>query len=779
MPTSTLDRPDADEDVKPDHPDDLDMSPDQRAEEAADLEKQFAESPDEEDDDDDTAAKNEQAKLDDQAADDSPQPQKKPNKGSMVKKGGMITAPILAVVAAFILLFFLSSLKALHFSTVLRSVGFASSQYMISEAFSEGAYTTWALENETGVLPDSTMLEKLRGQDLRDLQRKLVDKGILGTDSTGQLSRNQIAQGFEKDNWSELNWREKLAGRKFAKEATKADIAEVTDMRVKSYRNVFWKGIREFFGIKMTRWRTIFRNEFGNGSIDEAQNTDEARLGNEAKEVDGTGTEVVTSENPQTEEAIEEVRSGVKEGANKGIRLQARDSLDNYMRSKGSSLEGLQAGMAKVSAAVMVTTIYCIGHDLAHASDRINEQTEIQLANYGHQRQTQTDQGYIAGDATSADQKFMNSELNGNAKTPEAASAPLYREATGVVLPANTQVGNIPRSNMALPLLDWLRPVDEAIRTGISLGGNKLPLVGKTIDDRVNESIDQSCGVVLNPGVQGTVMVTELALGAFTAESWEAVVQGFVKSAAVFAGFAEVGHLIEQYIQQMSGMAITATETGADAWNAGYEGTDYLNSQTSRGTTFGRPETTQEATATKSAAVSAMREQYQSQGFRERYFAMDNPMSLLGLSVAKIPGTTAGMFSKISSASTILAQPFRMVGSMISWSKVSATPQNNIAAYNDYFGVNQWGWTPQEVATMRDTNMLENAAAVEAAVRQNPNYYTTLAQCYTPNKYLYQLARDDNCSRDKLSAPQALQWRIYKLHEFAINQLASPGLYEK
>ena len=134
--------------------------------------------------------------------------------------------------------------------------------------------------------------------------------------------------------------------------------------------------------------------------------------------------------------------------------------------------------------------------------------------------------------------------------------------------------------------------------------------------------------------------------------------------------------------------------------------------------------------------------------------------------------------SFVAHIGSILSAPFASFSSLFGHAKASAATAQDYYKTNNYFDVNQWGWTPQEMDVYKSTDPFENAAQVEAAMKQNPDYYSKLEACYSPGRMLYQLASDPDCSATNLQSPQALQWRIYKLNLFSINQISSLGINE-
>ena len=707
----------------------------------------------------------------------------KSRKGLAIAGGG---GGILIIIVIILIFFLISLGKAVHFSTVLRSTGFAGSQAIMRDVFMESAYARWADVNDTAQLPKSKLLDRLRGQDMRKIQRQLGDSGEFKytVDSAGKVTGfevqgervafDDLAKKLGKDSFNDLSFREKLATRKYVSDTVKFKLNDTFDMETRSFRNGFWKGFREATGIKMTRFRDIFRDRFGDGTVVERLNNDSTRLSTEVAEVHGSSSGVGSSI-PEVEEAADEIPKTIEENAKKGIRVRSSEALDTYLQSKGSNLIEFQEGMGKVSTAVMVLTLYCIGHDLSQTSDRLNQQMEMTLANYGHQQQTTADQ-IKSGDVTSGDVAFANKEWSGDKDTPDAAASPLYKAAIGQ--PTTGDVSQAPRMNISLPLLDWLKPIDSIVKDAATLGLSRLDPTG-TVDHVTDSVINHGCSVVMNPYAQGAVLVADIAVSVVTLGSKDLILKS-LQGVAVFAGFAGLGHLIENYIKSAAGTGISGTETGADKYNAAAVSTDYLNSQSSRGVTYGRPESNDEAASTKAVAMNELRDYYNEGSFSERYLAMDNPMSLAGRIAAVTPTTFSGLSTFIPSLLgkmvATISHPLKLFSSLTTNKALAA--EEDFSKKNGYFGVNQWGWTNAEREQLNNIDMFSNAAEVEADMERDPHYYDVLQQCYNSNRMLYQLQDDENCSASNLGTSRALKWRIYKVQLFAATQISSEGLNE-
>lgn len=713
--------------------------------------------------------------------------------------GGGAALAVLSLV--FVFLGFISSMKAVHFATNLRTTGFASSQLVIRKAFGEASYSHWAIENETAQLPKSGLLDRLRGKDMRAVQEKLVENGkfkytvdekgrVNGFDLDGShVNFDELAGKAGKGSYADLSVREKMSLHKYVTDGVERNIGSTFDIETRSFRNAFWDGFREATGIKMSAFRDFTRDAFGNKKIESKLNADDARLSAEYSDVVGSGADI-HSNIPVVEDGAEEVRNVLKTSADKGVRARARNAIDNYLKSRGDGKDivSFEEGAKKVSTIAFVTSLYCMAHDLSKTSDRINRQNEESMARNASRQQTVLDQ-FHAGDLTAGDAKFSNVSWNGSADVPDASANALYLESTNQS-PSSVGIKEAPRMNISLPLLDWFKPVDSGLRTFLSAGTNRFSIpnpFGKdvSVDRVIDYAVTQTCGVLMSPGAQGTLLLADL-IALWLSDGVSAVASSGLKGVVIYLGFKDLGELLESYVGQAAGAGTTGLEQGSDKYSATAVGTDYLNTQTSRGVTYGRKLSTEEAAGSKGLAMAELHDYYNSGSFSERYLAISNPTSLLGMMVAKAPTSLGGGVASISSFVSHLAsnitQPFKFMGSLLGANRAFAA-SGTVAQQNNYFGVSQWGWTTAEIQKLESTDMLDNAASVEQDIKRDPDYYVGLERCYSPDRLLYDLDREiadkgEDSPCQHLGEERALNWRIYKLQLFAVNQISSEGLNE-
>jgi hypothetical protein len=206
-----------------------------------------------------------------------------------------------------------------------------------------------------------------------------------------------------------------------------------------------------------------------------------------------------------------------------------------------------------------------------------------------------------------------------------------------------------------------------------------------------------------------------------------------------------------------------------------------MNSQVGRGVTYGRKLNTQESKTTKKTALGELRSSYAKTSLKERLFAIDNPYSLVGKVAAITPATSgsvkqeiANLPSRLTNGVASLFNGSRLVGSLAAGfgisQKVYAAGSQDFAADNNFFGVDQWGWSQAEydkLSSDENFDPINNAAWVANNISQAES--DKYAACY---KDYSSLSLPDYCNGDFLASDEALHWRANALYGFVTDQLA-------
>lgn len=695
---------------------------------------------------------------------------------------------------------FLGQLKAVHFATVLRSSGFATFQFSMRRFFADVAFDKTAFSKDsTGTVknrPESSLLRRLiTGNDARTVITTLRGEGrfnyvlengqVRGFDLNGtRVTYDDLAKKItdgKKLSYDELNLRERMTLRKTVVDEIQLRLGERLGVEARSFRNAFWKGFRDITGIRMSLPRKIARDLVGKKPLDAQIET---RLNEDAYTAKGEATpESGVEPFKKMEDAV---RSEVGASIKNGERLRGPNLLQRGLTKIGIAPEAFAKKVENATPTVLIGTLYCIGHDLGKTGDTINRSLEQKAARYGHDQQTVAEQiqaGQVSAEAVSAFNASWDAvkASDGTLAIPPAEASPYYAAYTGQ--PASkadmNSLKEAPSTRIDTPF-DWLGRVDSLIKTAISLGTIHLPLVGKSIDEKLNSAVDGACAVVLDPKLQTAFVVFDVAAALASDGGYYAAAKTMVKAAAFFGGGTLVGNMIQQYVNNLAGTGF-GPESGVDKFNSSAIATDYLNSQSNRGVAMGRPLSADEAAGSKTAALIETRKQFQDKSWQNRYFAIDNPFSLLGSLSARIPSSFGSLMASIIASLASIPQSIAnfasgqttgplavrlLAGSrqQIAYAAQSADFQKQA----NFFGVQQWGWSQEEINRIEtDPNFAldVNAAYVEA----HPEFDKNFSKCYASNLLLKDLP--PGCDAATLGSDEALHWRVYKAQSFVIDSM--------
>ncbi len=766
-------------------------------------------------------ARNEGSENDDEPSLYNPKADKKSGKGypgfgtgqtqtRRYKRALFIGTPIGLVLIALVMLaaIFFGSLKSVHFATVLRSSGFATFQLSMRRFWSQVEFDKTVLtEDSTGSLerPSSNLLEKLRitkspERIFKELGREnslkfITENGnVRGFEINGErVSYDDIAQANFGKNMDELNGlsnvRERMTIRKAVVDRINLDFSDrLGDSRF--YRNSFWKGFREFTGIRMNWPLQKIRELAGKKPLES-----ESSFRQNEETYTAEGNTKATSALDQVEEAADAEANTVKTTTKLGERLRSPEIFNKALDSIGIKPADFRDGLNKASTPVLVGTLYCIAHDLAQTGPRINENLEMQAARYGHDQQTIKEQ---IQDGKNVNAEFVSAsnadwdgvKKNGQTVVPPAEVSPYYLADTNQSQSKGDldSLKNAPSVHLDLPT-DQLGYLDDIVKAFLTAGTSpiltNIPGIGSGIDSALNSFIDYSCNALLNPFVQGGFVLAEV-FAAGSSGGLEAVAASMFKAIVFFGGGAALGQVLEDYIHNLAGTGFSGASSGSDKFTESAIATDYLDSRSNQGVAYGRPMSGDEAAATKTAALEENRKIFQESPWQDRYFAIDNPYSLVGTLSVQMPYSFANLTTKAVAAFTALP---RVVASFVSgqlngnlFVHLFAVGQQQTAfaaegidfqKKADFFGVQQWGWTPAEtnrVETDPDFSLENNAAWVEQYDQQHPGWSDALKKCYNPDTLLTNLP--GNCTQSRLQQDDALHWRLYQVHSVVIDDMS-------
>ncbi len=718
-------------------------------------------------------------------------------------------------IAILLLFILLSSFKAIHFATVIRTSGFATSQLIMRKEFAQIGYENAVLTEDSvrGLsTPERTMFDRLRGVNVRKTLDNLgesnqfkiyqTNEGVQGFEIRGQrFLIDDFAQqftgkdGLPKQSFGDLTWREKMTVRNDILGKVSNDLSDVLQAEGNTFRTSFFKGFREHFGIRTSKWAQKARDLLGK-SPDEAE-----ALTREQTIQEVNGGESAHSTLSDVQQAADETSKAIEEDAAKNLRLRTKDWVDTGLKKSGieNGVTGFEDALSKVSVGVLVATTYCMIHDANNALSQVNPQLEGRAQRFAHDIQTTAEQGQ-AGDINAEAMGAASRMWDGSPNVPPANNSPLYLEATSTS-PASfspASLENLPRAKIdGGALTGAIATIDDLVQSVFSLGTNHWPIIGGIVKKFTQPELTAACNAVLTPEGQAMIVVGEVAGAVLTAGGEEGFLQatatslkelatGFVapKGIATLAFFSGLGVGLQQLVSIYSGGGFSGAETGEDRASTGFIATNYQNATVNRGVAYGRPLDPPESRATRQVAMADMRQSYQDKPFKDRYFAVDNPYSLVGHLAAIVPGSFG---SALYSLRTSLAHIGSTIASLINgkvWfgsilssfgSKAYAAgnPSDIMADYN-YFGIGQWGWSTDEINKITNDesyDTIPNGGWV-IAHNQNGELDKQFEKCYTPAA---QTDVPSDCSKEYLSQESAIRWRLYRLHLEIIDQMNASG----
>ena len=732
--------------------------------------------------------------------------------GGLTKRGlvfGGIGGSIIIII--LVLAMFLGTLKNVHFATIMRNAGFATSQLVMRKQFSQIGYENAVLTEDSVrglTAPERTMFDRLRRinpQKTMDMMGESGNfkvyqdaDGIKGFELKGKrFLIDDYAKPFSKERFGDLTWREKLTVKNQILGDINYDLAEVLKAEPRSFRNGFFKAFREHFGIKNTKWANAARALIGKTPDEALAKTREEVV----KRVRGESN-IPGSSIDNVEEGAKGVDDAIDNDAKNNLRKRSKAWLDEGLKKAGreSGIKSLEDDLAKFSTAALIATIYCMLHDANNAINESNPSTEERAQRLSHDIQTTGDQTKLH--KVSAEAVGASAALwDGSNDAPPATDSPLYQEAAygNVSGFSDASTENLPTAKIDKDeFARMLGTVDGFITNALSGGFGWIPGVKKLTEAVLNEG----CRLIMSPGgmmvvvgieLLGTIMTSGGSEGFLvaTGTALKTLVKGvFSKKGLTQFGLLAGGGLALRFLVILhSNASFSGAETGEDLYSSGAIATNYQNAATGRGVAYGKPLTPEESRSTRKTAMQDMRSMYKQKPWDERYFATDNPYSLLGRFAAKVPTSfSSGLLSLragVSNLGSMLASLFSGKNNLLLafWStgfgqKAYAATSSDIMADYDYFGIEQWGWSPEELYKLDNDESygtLQNGGWV---IERNQNgeldekyqdCFTKPAQTDVPEKCY---SKGDKKDRLDLGSEEALRWRLYKLHTSIIDQLA-------
>jgi hypothetical protein len=712
----------------------------------------------------------------------------------MLLIGGLFGGVLIPII---LIMLFLSSLKAVHFSTVLRSVGFARFQLYMRERFAQTAFDAATLtEDSTGSfkLEDRSLFDRLRGvnpeKQLAELGREDTLKFIFSSESkwgglktinnfegvriNGQeITLNEISQRLSGRNYNDLKLSDIIIKLKVKAEFTnraKDGLAEPLAEEGRAFRASVYDGLRQASDTRMWGWLNEAR-EYVAKKFDEAFKKDVI----ETNQYDEFGT------TPKS--AYDQVNEDAKNQHDDTLQ-QAEDPANNGTEKTKSSKLAEEASLkATLSFIVAATTMGCIAHDVNQSFKDAAMQKEQRVARTGHDALSKADQikrGEVVGEAVGAE----NTRWNG------AEDSVLYKQATGqtVTQEDQKQLNDVPS---VLPVSSAIASVAN-IADGIfnSLTGGQLadlassiPFFGPIISAGRDEIINDACSILLNQYFQSAVVIASI-LTPFFKES-EGAIQAALETTLAAAKTYGIGALVGVFIQQAvdayAGTDFSGTERGANLYNTDAVATDYLQQTGTRKISYGRPLSPQEANDSQQLAMETLHAEYNQKSFSERYFAANNPFSLVGKLAAVVPNNTAGFTASIRSFfSSLFTNSFTAIQQLFSTVFLPHKAALAAAGTGDYggHGVDEWGWSNDELQRLQTDPAFQPKPLADFVEAHYADLKAKYEPCFTyvlqvdkPDQCKPTIDGDDNKDYVHLESDEALKWRAYMSEVYAADEL--------
>lgn len=693
---------------------------------------------------------------------------------------------LLTVVMAAILFFltYFGALKGLHFDTVLRGVNFARYQIMVRRQFSSVMFQAATLtDNSDGIFRKSPLVRQIMlttpdrqikalGRDGRIrwdfapnksfgydvLPTKESLKGVF-IDGEPIYIDDIAKQHFGGRTYGQLSLGEKLQVQSKFVDAVNVKMGDIMALQPRTVRWNPYARVRLRAGIQLIKWFNRAREYAG-------KTTAEARKIN----IDETVEHVMTPEDQQPKSADSDTNKSAEEMRQERIQALETGGQPGKIRTK---LASRAFKLRSISDAVFVATLYCTVKDIiayVNSGQAKREEQALRFAADGMIGSDQTKVGDVVAEAIDAD----GLNWNANGDVPDASASVLYRQDTGQDVgltdqQVNDQLASVP----SLKPDSFLADIGGAFADTTSKDANEDAGPGTT------------CKILLNENVQYGIAAVELVATVFSAGEAKGITAG-IKAGLEFGFHFAAGMGLSELMNMMLDSLIRVyagvdfgLEQGADRYGASRVTYDFMSQTANRNVNYGRPMADDEANSAQNVAMQELRSENSEQSFSKRYFAIDNPFSLLGLAVARVPSSATDFASSIHNAASflgsILSSPFRLLGSLsnigLLFSPAHAAPTST---FGGFFGVEEWGWSLDEQEKIQKDPSFQLQNLVDNLEPRMDALNALYLPCYDDSTFVLQHDRPDQCTREFLSTSDALHWRYYNSLMFAATHMTGP-----
>lgn len=677
-------------------------------------------------------------------------------------------APLAVALAVTIMI--LGQLKGIHFATVMRSAGFAQFQLIMNKAYGQVTFDYATLsDNSTGRL-------KIKGDRFGFTKKRLTELGNQNklkwdVSSAGEVKAITIEgktfsfddyakKLFSGKTYSALSTRQKWTVQSRMSTDISEPLSDIVGNKGLLYRSQVYTGLRQTARIEMFRWANLAKGYLGK-TPDEAikLNATETRA-----RVTGSAVDIPVKSSVVEEEEVNQRKADIEEANLKGL------DTDDVPVRPSSAKARLASISAKISIAVFITTVGCIIHDISNSFYEMQSQRELGSLKMGHDVLTMADQKRVGDTVTEA----VSAE---NTVWGDATESVWYRQDTGETLTSADQeeIEAIPPifpTNKFVAAIQWV----DGLITGVTIPEDaQIPGMSKELIASYNQSKRDNatafCSVLMNQYSQALLMVGEVAVAYVTGGISLVVTEGL--KGVVWAGaFTVAGDYLNKGIdsltKNLSGEEYSGLATGKNKYTQARAGTNYFQQIGNRRMAFGAPLTAEESAQNQTIAMSVQR-QYQSEGSAyDRYLAISNPFSILGMVVAKIPGSfVEAQNTAASLANTVMSsllRPWQGLASL-GTAKAFADGGSSQAITGENIGIVDYGYTQAEINKIDTDPSFKidqlDAYFTDAKLQELDDKYM---KCYEP--YL-QSELPEDC-KTKTSAlyqqggDEMLKWRWYR-----------------
>ncbi len=731
------------------------------------------------------------------------------NSSSVYKKTGVIVGiGVLGLIGILIVMLIgiLSQLKVIHFGELLSATGYARFNGIMQERTTQNIFDASVVEGEGSVranrLVDRFSVRNAANQ-VSQLGRDGKFKIELENDRLtkvkfegGEVSIDGISKklGFG-ESYEKLGWREKLTVRSEFSSQLQTQVGENLALEPRYVQGRVFSVISEKVGFKFQRWRNVGRDLLGKKPV-EAIAEDNINSNKEISQGEVESGVSTIDEAAKEYNNEDRIRANIEE--NGGV--LNKQALETAVQEDITKAAGLQEVASKISIGAMALSAACMANLTFSNVDKLAEENEKSASLMGLQPLAaldQTKQHKLTNTAYTTAAAQLNGAEQGaaypyqtnqpvnldKAEQPKIAPAtdPTYADMfASLTSPSNYSgigfvVGLFPGGDALKKDADKkfcehiLSPQGMAEAAALDIA--VMAIVG-TLTGGGEVAAEEVAG-------QATVRVAVKALGEALFSTGKSLVsaEGIAKGAGTAVAFGGYSLILQYVAMAFSGSTFSGSEQGAAYYDRAAVGTNVLQNRQVR-SQYGRPMTDAEARGGDAHYATVMRNGWNQKGLTQRYFAAENPFSLVGMASVYAPTNATGGLEIVRKGISTLGSALNPL-SLASKLGIMTPVAKAYAAdsYNPYGDQIQWGFSPDELNKMRNDpsyTITENEKHITP--QQISTLDGTIGKCFDPATSQYSVnkgidratARGGDCGADKLGTDEAFRYRLYKLDESII-----------